>query len=425
VSELAIVGGRVWDGTGSDPKPGTVVVRDGRIVAVNAPNAPLPADAKSVDAAGGFVMPGLIDSHVHLPSSGAPNYELQRLKDLLPLQALQGAANARIMLQAGFTTVRDLSSPAFTNVAIRQAFDSGIFVGPRVLAAGMSLTVPGGHGDSYYRPEVSIAREGIVNGPDEARRTVRTWVKMRVDVIKLLVTGGVMTGGVMTGGVMTDGSEVGALQWTPEELQAAISQAHQLGVRVAGHCHGAVGVKEGVKAGLDTVEHGTMLDEEAVALMKERGTFLVPTIIAGQHIVDHGTAGGIAPHVVRKGEQIGAWHRRSVRMAHEQGVKVAFGTDCGTPFNKPGENAIELRYMTECGFSTSAALEAATRVAADALGLADRIGTLEAGKLADIVIVNGDPLADINILTDRAHIAWVFTGGRAVRTPDGPTDGEP
>jgi imidazolonepropionase-like amidohydrolase len=151
----------------------------------------------------------------------------------------------------------------------------------------------------------------------------------------------------------------------------------------------------------------------------------VPTIIAGQHIVDHGTAGGIAPHVVRKGEQIGEWHRRSVRMAHEQGVKVAFGTDCGTPFNKPGEYATELRYMTECGFSTSAALDAATRVAADALGLADRIGTLEAGKLADIVIVAGDPLADINNMTDRARIAWVFTGGRAVRTPDGPTDGEP
>jgi imidazolonepropionase-like amidohydrolase len=318
------------------------------------------------------------------------------------------------MLQAGFTTVRDLSSPAFTNVAIRQAFDSRLFVGPRVLAVGMSLTVPGGHGDSYYRPEVSVAREGIVNGPDEARRTVRTWVKMRVDVIKLLVTGG----------VMTDGSDVGALQWTPEELQAAISQAHQLGVRVAGHCHGAVGVKEGVRAGLDTVEHGTMLDEEAVALMREHGTFLVPTIIAGQHIVDHGTAGGIAPHVVRKGEQIGEWHRRSVRMAHEQGVKVAFGTDCGTPFNKPGENAIELRYMTECGFSTSAALQSATRVAADALGLLDRIGTLEAGKIADIVIVDGDPLADIRVLADRARIAWVFRDGSAVRTPAGPTDGE-
>ncbi|MGE3269042.1 MAG: amidohydrolase family protein [Chloroflexota bacterium] len=411
MADVVIVGGRVWDGTGADARQATVVVRDGRIVAVQAPGAALPSDATRIDADGGFVMPGMIDSHVHLPSSGAANYELQRLKDLLPLQALQGAANARTMLMAGFTTVRDLSSPAFTNVAIRQAFDAGLMVGPRVLAAGMSLTVPGGHGDSYYRPEVQVAREGIVNGPDEARRTVRQWVKMRVDVIKLLVTGG----------VMTDGSEVGALQWTPDELQAAISQAHQLGKRVAGHCHGGIGVKEAVKAGIDTIEHGTMLDEEAVSMMAAAGTFLVPTIIAGQHIVDHGTAGGIAPHVVAKGEQIGVWHRKSVRMAHDAGVKVAFGTDCGTPFNKPGENAIELRYMTECGFSASEALQAATRVAADACGLSDRLGTLEDGKLADIVIVAGDPLADIRVMADRARIAWVLKGGSVVKRPDGPT----
>jgi imidazolonepropionase-like amidohydrolase len=407
VSELAIVGGRVWDGTGTDPRPATVVVRNGHIAAVHAPETALPAGATRIDAAGGLVMPGLIDSHVHLSSSGAANYELQRLKDLLPLQALRGAANARTMLMAGFTTVRDLSSAAFTNVAIRQAFDERLMVGPRVLAAGMSLTVPGGHGDSYYRPEISVGREGIVNGPDEARRTVREWVKMRVDLIKLLVTGG----------VMTDGSDVGALQWTQDELDAAIGQAHQLGVKVAGHCHGAAGVKAGVKAGLDTIEHGTMLDEEAVALMLEHGTFLVPTIIAGQHIVDHGTAGGIAPHVVRKGEQIGEWHRRSVRMAHEAGVKIAFGTDCGTPFNRPGENAIELRYMVECGLSPSDALQSATRIAADASGLSDKIGTLEAGKIADLIVVNGDPLSNIAVMAEQSAIAYVVKGGAVVRRP--------
>jgi imidazolonepropionase-like amidohydrolase len=352
-------------------------------------------------------MPGLIDCHVHLTSSGAANYELQRLKDLLPLQALRGAANARTMLLAGFTTVRDLSAPAFSNVAIRQAVDEGLFVGPRVLAAGMSLTVPGGHGDSYYRPEVSVQREGIVNGPDDARRTVREWVKMRVDLIKLLVTGG----------VMTDGSDVGALQWTPDELEAAIGQAHQLGVRVAGHCHGAVGVKAAVKVGLDTVEHGTMLDQESVDLMAERGTFLVPTVVAGHQIVVHGTAGGIAPHVVRKGEQIGEWHRKSVRMAHEAGVKIAFGTDCGTPFNRPGENAAELGLMVECGMSPVQALEAATRVAADALGLSDQIGTLEVGKSADILVVDGDPLSDVGVLADRSRITYVVARGEIVRSP--------
>jgi imidazolonepropionase-like amidohydrolase len=413
VTDLAIVGGRVWDATGSDPRPGTVLVRDGRIVGIESPRATLPAGATRVDAAGGIVMPGMIDCHVHLSSSGAANYELQRLKDLLPLQALRGASNARTMLMAGFTTVRDLSSAAFTNVAIRQAFDEGLLVGPRVLAAGMSLTVPGGHGDSYYRPEISVAREGIVNGADEARRTVREWVKMRVDLIKLLVTGG----------VMTDGSDVGALQWTQDELDAAIGQAHQLGVKVAGHCHGAAGVKAGIKAGIDTIEHGTMLDEEAVALMVKHGTYLVPTIIAGKHIVDHGTAGGIAPHVVRKGEQIGVWHRRSVTMAHQAGVKIAFGTDCGTPFNRPGENALELGYMVECGISPSEELQMATRVAADASGLSDKVGTLEPGKLADVIVVNGEPLSDIGVMADRSKISYVIRNGAVVRQPGHEEDG--
>jgi imidazolonepropionase-like amidohydrolase len=412
VSDLVIVGGRVWDGTGSNPRPASVVVRDDRIVAVQPPSTALPAEAARIVADGGFVMPGLIDCHVHLSSSGAANYELQRLKDLLPLQALRGAANARTMLMAGFTAVRDLSAPGFMNVAIRQAFDEGLMVGPRVLAAGMSLTVPGGHGDSYYRPEISVAREGIVNGPDEARRAVREWVKMRVDLIKLLVTGG----------VMTDGSDVGALQWTQDELEAAIGQAHHLGVKVAGHCHGAAGVKAGVRAGLDTVEHGTMLDEEAVALMADRGTFLVPTIIAGQRIVDHGTAGGIAPHVVRKGEQIGEWHRMSVRMAHEAGVKIAFGTDCGTPFNRPGENAVELGFMVECGLSPGEALASATRVAADASGLLDRLGTLEEGKAADLLVVNGEPLSNVAVMSDPSAIAYVVKGGTVVRRPGGSED---
>lgn len=407
MAELAIVGGRIWDGTGAEPRPGTIVVRDGRLAGIQPPDATLPADATRIDADGGFVMPGLIDCHVHLTSSGAANYELQRLKDLLPLQTLRGAANARTMLLAGFTTVRDLSAPAFINVALRQAFEEGLQIGPRVLAAGMSLTVPGGHGDSYYRPDVQVGREGIVNGPDEARRTVREWVKMRVDLVKLLVTGG----------VMTDGSDVGALQWTPDELRAAIGAAHQLGKKVAGHCHGGVGVKEGVRAGIDTVEHGTMLDEEAVELMAERGTFLVPTIVAGHQIVVHGTAGGIAPHVVRKGEQIGEWHRRSVRMAREAGVKVAFGTDCGTPFNRPGENAVELQLMVECGFTPGQALEAATRIAADACGLSDTIGTLAEGKAADVVVVKGEPLNDVAQLADAGRIAWVIKGGSVVRRP--------
>ncbi|MCC6173828.1 MAG: amidohydrolase family protein [Chloroflexi bacterium] len=406
MQDIAIVGGSLFDGTGAAPRQETILISDGKIAALGDAAEPAGGTLR-IDANGAFVMPGMIDCHVHLTSTAAANYELQRLKDLLPLQTLRGAANARTILRAGFTTVRDLSAPGFSNVAIRQAIEQGITTGPRVLAAGMSLTVPGGHGDSYYRPDVDVNREGIVNGPDEARRAVREWIKMRVDVIKLLVTGG----------VMTDGSDLGALQWTPDELVAAIRQAHQLGKRVAGHCHGGEGVKAGVRAGLDTVEHGTMLDDEAVGLMAEYGTYLVPTLVASQNIVKHGTAGGIAPHVVAKAEQVADWHRRSVGMAHRGGVKIAFGTDCGTPFNRPGENAAELGLLVECGLSPLEALLAVTRTASEAVGLSDRIGTLEVGKDADVIVVAGDPLANVGILNDPSLICWVLKGGVVAREP--------
>jgi imidazolonepropionase-like amidohydrolase len=221
---------------------------------------------------------------------------------------------------------------------------------------------------------------------------------------------------------MTDGSDVGALQWTPDELRAAIDQAHQLGRRVAGHCHGAIGVKAGVRAGLDTVEHGTMLDEEAIDLLGERGAYLVPTLVASQNIVKHGTAGGIAPHVVRKAEQVAESHRRSVGLAHQAGVKIAFGTDCGTPFNRPGANAAELGLMVEQGFTPGQALQAATTVAAAAIGRSDDLGALAVGKLADLIVVDGDPLADVSVLADPSRVAWVMLGGEIVKQPIGTTD---
>jgi len=409
VSDIIIVGGRVFDGIGSVPRQAAIRISRGRIAAVGArEEVGGGPDTRVIDVAGKFVMPGMIDCHVHLTSHAGPDSEMRRLKDLVPLQALRGAANAAAILRAGFTTVRDLSAPGYANIAIRDAIDQGLAVGPRVLAAGMSLTVPGGHGDNYYRPEVTVLRENLINGAESARLAVRQTVKMHADLIKLLVTGG----------VMTDGSDVGALQWTPDELSAAIEQAHQLGRRVAGHCHGAIGVKEGVKAGLDTVDYGTMLDEEAIDLLGERGVYLIPTLVAGHNIVSNGAAAGIAPHVVRKAEQIGDWHRRSVRMAHEGGVKIAFGTDCGTLFNRAGENAAELELMVQQGIAPSEALESVTRVAAEALGLADELGTLEAGKAADLVVIDGDPLANIALMRDPERIVWVFKGGEAVKQPE-------
>jgi imidazolonepropionase-like amidohydrolase len=214
---------------------------------------------------------------------------------------------------------------------------------------------------------------------------------------------------------MTDGSDVGVLQWTPDELVAAIAQAHQLGLRVAGHCHGAAGVKEAVRAGLDTVEHGTLLDEEAIDLMKQRGAFYVPTLAAPFHICAGGTASGIPPYAVAKAESVLARHRESVRRAHEVGVRIAMGTDCGTPFNAAGKNALELELMVQNGLTPAEALMATTRVAAEAIGIPDRAGTLAPGKRADLIVVDGNPLADVKVLQEPARIPWVVQSGRVVK----------
>jgi imidazolonepropionase-like amidohydrolase len=405
---LRIVGGTVFDAVrGEVLRNGVVCIEEDRITAVGPASAISLGgrDVSVIDAAGLFVMPGMLDCHVHLLSSGAADYAMRGLKELLPYTAIRGAANARILLEMGYTTVRDVGALGYGNIALRQAIDDGLVPGPRIFAAGHALSVPGGHGDSYYRPEVQVRRDGLINGADEARRAVRDLVKMHADVIKLLVTGG----------VMTDGSDVGLLQWTADELQAAIGQAHQLGRRVAGHCHGAAGVKEAIRAGLDTVEHGTLLDEEAIALMQQHGTYYVPTLVAPFHICAGGTASGIPAYAVEKSHLVMDRHKESVRQAHEMGVKIAMGTDCGTPFNTAGKNALEVELLTQNGLLPAEALMATTRVAAEAIGIDDRVGTLAPGKWADVSVVEGDPLANIGVLQQAERIAWVIKAGRIVK----------
>jgi imidazolonepropionase-like amidohydrolase len=408
MSSLKIIGGTVFDAVhGEVIRNGVVDIEDDRITAVG-PASAIPAggrDVQVIDAAGHFVMPGMMDCHVHLLSSGAPDYAIRGLKELLPYTAIRGVANAKVLLDMGYTTVRDVGALGYGNIALRQAIEDGLVPGPCIIAAGHSLSVLGGHGDSYYRPEVHVQRDGLINGPEEARRAVRELVKMHADVIKLLVTGG----------VMTDGTEVGALQWAPDELQAAIGQAHQLGRRVAGHCHGAAGVKEAIKAGLDTVEHGTLLDEEAIALMHQHSTYYVPTLVAPFHICAGGTASGIPAYAVEKSHLVMERHKASVRHAHEVGVKIAMGTDCGTPFNVAGKNALELELLTQNGLSSAEALIATTRVAAEAIGIRDQVGTLEPGKWADVILVQGDPLSDIRVLQPAERITCVIKAWKIVK----------
>ncbi|HEY7495649.1 MAG TPA: amidohydrolase family protein [Candidatus Tectomicrobia bacterium] len=408
MARLQIVGGTLFDAvSGEIMQNGVVCIEGDRITAVG-PASAIPTggrDVQVLDAAGQFVMPGMIDCHVHLLSSGAADYAVRGLKELLPYTAIRGAANAKILLDMGYTTLRDVGAMGYGNIALRQAIEDGLVPGPRLYVAGHALSVPGGHGDSYYRPEVHVERAGLINGPEEARRAVRELIKMRADVIKLLVTGG----------VMTDGSDVGVLQWAPEELQVAIAQAHQLGRRVAGHCHGAAGVKEAIRAGLDTVEHGTLLDEEAMVLMYRHGTYYVPTLVAPFHICAGGTASGIPAYAVQKSHLVMERHKESVRQAHELGIKIAMGTDCGTPFNMAGKNALELELLMQNGLSAAEALMATTRVAAEAIGMQACTGTLEPGKWADVIVVHGNPLDDIRVLQHAERIICVIKAGQPVK----------
>ncbi len=350
MSSLKIVGGTVFDAIHGEVIPnGVVYIEDDRITAVG-PASAIPAggrDVQVIEAAGHFVMPGLMDCHVHLLSSGAPDYAIRGLKELLPYTAIRGVANAKVLLDMGYTTVRDVGALGYGNIALRQAIEDGLVPGPRIIAAG--------------------------------------------------------------------GSDVGALQWAADELQAAIGQAHQLGRRVAGHCHGAAGVKEAIKAGLDTVEHGTLLDEEAIALMHQHGTYYVPTLVAPFHICAGGTASGIPAYAVQKSHLVMERHKESVRHAHEVGVKIAMGTDCGTPFNVAGKNALELELLTQNGLSSAEALMATTRVAAEAIGIGDQVGTLKPGKWADVILVQGDPLSDIRVLQQAERISCVIKAGKIVK----------
>ena len=361
MSLVQIVGGTVFDAIhGEVIRNGVVCIENDRITAVGPAStiATGGRDAQVIDAAGQFVMPGMIDCHVHLLSSGAADYATRGLKELLPYTAIRGAANAKIMLDMGFTTVRDVGAMGYGNIALRQAIEDGLVPGPRIYAAGHSLSVPGGHGDSYFRPEVHVERNGLINGPEAARWAVRELIKMRADVIKLLVTGG----------VMTDGSDVGVLRVGARRVAGGDLTGSSTGPsrrRALSRCGGCEGGDQGGPG------HG-----RAWHLARRRSHRSNARTWHALYPHD----GGAFPYLRRRhgqrhpsicGAEIapGDGAHESVRQAHEVGVKIAMGTDCGTPFNVAGKNALELELLTQNGLSTAEALMATTRVAADAIGI--------------------------------------------------------
>jgi imidazolonepropionase-like amidohydrolase len=359
----------------------------------------VPSDARVVDLSRYTVLPGLTDAHTHL--TGSPYLMGYRgLAVSVPREALLGARNARVTLEAGFTTVRNVGASGFADIALRDAINAGDVPGPRILASGPPLGITGGHCDeNLLAPEFHFFSEGVANGVPAVMAKVREDIKYGADLIKFCATGGVLSKG--------DNAELE--QYSPEEMQAIVQEAHRLGRKVAAHAHGAQGIKDAILAGVDSIEHGSFIDEEGIQLMKQHGTYLVPTLYLGDWFLANYQKLGLTDDMVAKAKLVMPAARQNVARAFREGVKVAFGTDAAV--YPHGLNAHEFAVMVKLGLTPLAAIQAATVNAADLLGWSDQIGTLEPGKYADLIAVEGDPLKDVTTLED---VKVVLKGGEVV-----------
>jgi len=392
---IACCGMTAITGTGAEPiSDAVVLVQDGRIYKVGpAREVPIPRGAKRIDLTGRFLLPGMIDCHIHCLMDASPD-PMRALVERGPgMLVLQGAEHLRRTLHSGVTRVRDLGGMDYLEISLREAVADRLIPGPVMQVAGRIITMTGGHGHP-------IGRE--TDGEADAMRAAREQLKAGADVIKVMATGGVMTPGV----------EPGAAQLTEEEMRAAISEGRKAGRRSATHAQGTEGIKNAVRAGVDSVEHGLFLDEETVQLMKKKDVWLVPTLTATDRIVEAGTESGIPEHAVRKAEAARESHLESFRLALDAGVRVAMGTDAGTPFNRHGENTGEIERMVRAGMPPLGAITAATGNAAELLGVASEVGTLAPGRLADMVVFGADPTCDISNIQS---VERVYVRGRCLR----------
>lgn len=346
-------------------------------------------DGDVIDLSDKFVMPGMIDAHVHVCLDGGPdpNASYHKLPGEITLSAL---VQAQKDLMAGFTTLRDEGGPGFCDIALRNAINSGLVTGPRMYVSGLGLTSTGGHADSHFAPNIEGASMGVVvNGPDEARKAARNNFKYGADQLKICATGG----------AVSFGDEPGAAELTFEEMKAALDVANTKGRTSSAHAHGADGIKMAIRAGITSIEHGMLIDDEAMEMMKQHDIYLIPTIIAAYRIIEHGKKGALPLWMVEKAEQCLNNHGKNIRKMLDMGIKIGFGTDAGCPFDNHGEQAFEFELMTRFGFSPEKALLSATKVNSELLRKQNSIGTLEPGKLADIIAFDSSPLEDIRVMT--------------------------
>jgi imidazolonepropionase-like amidohydrolase len=388
-SALTLACGKVFDAESARLLgPHTIVVTDGRISALT-PGAPAPR-SEFIDHRGQVCLPGLIDLHTHISDNEAgPNSYSEGFRLNPGDYALRGALNAKKTLRAGFTTIRDLGDIDGASIAVRNAINQGIAEGPRILTAGKSIATTGGHADGTNGRNRELAgkpgpREGVINGPDDAYAAVRYRYKEGADLIKITATGGVLS-------YAKNGLNP---QFTREEANAIVAAAKDYGFTVAAHAHGQEGIRRAILAGVTTIEHGSYLEGDLIPLMKEHGTWLVPTLLAGDWV--GARADQFPPMIALKARTIGPLLAANFKRAHQAGVKIAFGTDSGV--SPHGMNAREFRLMVDAGMPANIAIQTATRNGAEVLGMSADIGSLTPGHYADILVVAGDPLADVGVL---------------------------
>ncbi len=398
--------GKLIDGTGAAPRQSVTIVIEGKTInAIQNGYTTGGTGDVTIDLKDKTVLPGLIDCHVHIESQYNKGSILDgfRLNDADIAYRAEGFA--RKTLQAGFTTVRDLGGTG-VNIALRNAINQGLVEGPNILTAGTAISATGGHMDESVglRDEMhppSSPEKGVANGKDELVKAVRYQFKKGADVIKIASTGGVLD-------LSKDGS---GAQFTVDEIKTVVETAKDYGMRVACHAHGAEGIKRAILAGVNSIEHGTYIDDEGMKLAKRNGTWYVPTIIAGKSVADSAKIPGFFPPVIAgKASEVGPRMQQAFARAYKAGVKIAFGTDAGV--YEHGRNALEFQYMVEAGMPAMAAIQAATVNAAELLGISKERGSVTAGKMADLIAVDGDPLLHIKVLSD---VSFVMKEGKVYK----------
>jgi len=401
-SRIAIRAAHLIDGQGGAPLADAVVLIEGERIVAAGSKLPIPAGTEVIDLGGATLLPGLIDAHTHITGGDPRDYYEKIFRRSAIDKAVEAHIYTRRTLEAGFTTIRDVGADEYVDVALRKAIDAGTVVGPRMQVASMAIGATGGHADlSGFSPYIEFHEfSSIADGVDEIRKAVRLRVKNGADLIKVIATAG----------VLTEEGSAGAPQYSQEELNAVVQEATMWDRKVAAHAHGAEGIKRAIRAGVASIEHGSLIDDEGIRLMKERGTYLVADIYNDDYILTEYSRLKYPDKIIEKERQIGRLQRENFQRAARAGVKIAFGTDAGV--YPHGWNAKQFAHMVKWGLTPMQAIQSATLNAAELLGWSDRIGKIAPGLYADVIAVDGDPLQDVTVLE---RVRFVMKSGRVYK----------